>query len=365
MKKILIMVNRDFVLYNFRIELVEKLLYENYEVYISLPDGDLVRDMEKLGCRFIETKIDRRGTNPIKDLLLLISYMKLCRKNKPDYIFTYTIKPNLYGAIVARLNHIPCIMNISGLGTALENGGLLQKITVRMYRIAARYAKTVFIQNQDNYDFCMKHNIAVRNGQPLLVGSGVNLERFSILPYPIDDKIIEFSFIARVIKEKGIDEYIEAARVIRRENPGTIFHVLGPSDSTYKSILLEETKKGTIIWHGMISDIRQHLKISHLTIHPSYYPEGISNACLESAASGRPVITTARSGCRETVDDGKSGYICVAKDVASLVDAIKKFIHLPWIEKEKMGLAGRQKMEREFDRQVVIEKYMKEIEVKA
>lgn len=360
MKKVLVMVNRDFVLYNFRLELIERLLAEQYQVYISLPYGALVEEMKCMGCQYVNTPIDKRGTNPKRDLELFFHYLKICNQIQPDYVLTYTIKPNIYGAVAASINHIPCIINVSGLGTAVEFNGMLQKLTLTMYRVATRRAKRVFFQNSENINFFTDKKIAVKKSK-LLPGSGVNLERFPVLPYP-DEKLIEFLFIGRVIKEKGIEEYLEAARMIRAKYPATRFHVLGPDDGNYQELLEQEKEKGTICWHGMVRNVRDYMMNSHCTIHPSYYPEGMSNACLESAASGRPVITTGRSGCRETVEDGKTGFIFQMKDTESLIAVIEKFLQLPWKEKREMGLAGRRKMEEEFNRQIVVEEYMKELE---
>lgn len=183
-----------------------------------------------------------------------------------------------------------------------------------------------------------------------------------MMQYPGETEGIHFLFIARVIKEKGIEEYLAAARVIREEYPNTFFHVLGPCDGEYGDVLREYEEQGIIQYHGMIQDTREFLAKSHCTIHPSYYPEGMSNVCLESAACARPVITTDRSGCRETVEDGVTGYIFPQKDRTALIDRVRKFLKLSWEEKRQMGLAGRRKMEQEFDRKIVVEEYGKMIE---
>ena len=361
MKKVLFLVNRDFVLYNFRIELVEVLIKEKYEVYICLPYGEKVELMTVMGCRFVPVSIDRRGTNPFKDLKLIREYKRIFKEVKPDILLTYTTKVNIYAGILAGRMKIPYLMNISGLGAAVEYENPLQGFMISMYRMAAKNARCLFFQNAENLKFFRKHHM-YQGTWELLPGSGVNVERFHLMEYPKEKEGIHFLFIARVIKEKGIEEYLAAAKVIKKEYPDTVFHVLGPCDGEYENLLKEYGEKGVIQYHGMIQDTRKFLAKAHCTIHPSYYPEGMSNVCLESAACGRPVITTDRSGCRETVEDGITGYLFPQKDRNALVDRVRKFLSLSWEEKRQMGLAGRKKMEQEFDRNIVVEEYRKMME---
>ena len=273
--------------------------------------------------------------------------------------FNITIKPNIYGGIACRLLKTPYISNITGLGTALENKGLLQKIIVHLYKISLRKAKCVFFQNTENQQFFIDNNISVGKGR-LIPGSGVNLEHFQVLDYPASDTI-EFVFISRIMKEKGIEQYLEAAEYIKNKYPNTRFHICGFCEEDYQDILEEMQSKGIIVYQGVLDDVREILKITHCTVHPTYYPEGMSNVLLESAACGRPVITTDRSGCREIVDDGVNGYLAKPKDTLDLIKKIEQFIALDFDKKKKMGLAGRKKVEKEFDRQIVVNAYMEEI----
>ena len=279
---------------------------------------------------------------------------------RPDVVLTYTIKPNIYGGIACRLFKAPYIANITGLGTAVENKGMLQKIAIILYRIAFKDIKCVFFQNEENRRFFIDNNIAVGKDR-LIPGSGVNLEHFNVLNYPPDD-IVEFAFISRIMKEKGIEQYLEAAEYIKNKYPNTRFHVCGFCEEDYQDRLEEMQSKGIIIYHGMLCDVREILKITHCTIHPTYYPEGMSNVLLESAACGRAIITTNRSGCREIVDDGVSGYLVKQKDSIDLIEKIEQFLALSLEDKKRMGLAGRKKVEKEFDRKIVVDAYMEEIE---
>lgn len=216
-----------------------------------------------------------------------------------------------------------------------------------------------FFQNKENLLFFRDKGIAV-NKEKLIPGSGVNLQNFGLIDYP-DDERIEFLFIARIMKEKGIDQYLEAAEFIKLKYPNTVFHILGNCEESYVEKLRDMQNKGIIIYHGRQDDVRKFMKISHCTIHPTYYPEGMSNVLLESAACGRPIITTDRAGCREIVEEGKTGYIVEQKNSGDLIDRIEDFLELSYKDKMRMGLAGREKVEKEFDRQIVVDAYMDEI----
>ena len=358
MKKVMILANNDVGLYKFRKELIEVLL-EEYEVHIVLPRGNFVDELVQMGCIFHATEFQRRGTNPFSDLALLNKYRSLLREVSPVAVLTYTIKPNIYGGIACAERNIPYIANITGLGTAVENAGVLQIITTTLYKFALRKAKKVFFQNEDNLLF-MKNKGIVRANYDLLPGSGVNLKQYRAMPYP-DGDTIDFIFVARVMKEKGIDQYLEAAEYITGKYPNIRFHICGGCDEDYEQILRQKSEAGTIIYHGPVGDMLPVYEMSSCTIHPTYYPEGMSNVLLESCASARPIITTDRPGCREIIDDGINGFVCRQQDSRDLISKIEKFLVLSREERVKMGLMAREKVEREFDRRIVIEKYRAEL----
>ena len=357
-KRILFLVNRDFVLYNFRLELVERLLSEGHEVHICLPYGEKVDKMVAMGCSFLPVTI---GKNPLKDFKLISDYKRIFREVKPDMVLMYTTKVNIYAGILAGRRGIPYLMNVSGLGTAVEYKSRMQAFMVFLYKQAAKNAKCLFFQNTENQEFFKKRHM-FGGTERLLPGSGVNLKRWSLMEYPGDADGVEFLFIARVIREKGIEEYLWAAKQTKKRRPDAVFHVLGPCDGDYQGILEEYGKKGIIQYHGEVQDTRRFLRRAHCTIHPSYYPEGMSNVLLESAASGRPVITTDRSGCRETVEDGVTGFVFQQRDKGQLLECVSRFLQMGNEERRQMGLAGRRKMEREFDREIVVQAYMEELE---
>ncbi len=358
-KKVLFLVNHDVVIYNFRLELVERLIHDGYDVFVSSPYGERIDDLKALGCHYYEIEMERHGMNPVKEVKLLISYRKLISRVKPDIILGYTIKPNIYGAMAAAEKNIPFVANITGLGTAVENPGLSQKLMIVLYRIAFKKVQKVFFQNTENRGFFLEHKIAVEK-HGLLPGSGVNLERFFVRDYP-NDRIVRFAFISRIMKEKGIDEYLDAAKVIKEKYPNTEFHICGFCEAEYKGKLDECIRDKAIIYHGMIRDVAGFLEDMHCVIHPTYYPEGLSNVLLEACACGRPIITTDRSGCREVVDNEVNGYMVPQKNTEKLIEAVERFLELSNEERKSMGIAGRRKVEKQFDRQIVVEEYMREI----
>ena len=358
--RIAIIINSINGLYLFRRELIETLL-KNNDVMIIAPDGPRKDYFEKLGCLVIETPINEHGTNPITELGLLLKYKNILKENSPDIVFTYTIKPNVYAGIACAILGIPHVANITGLGTAVENKGLLQIITLGLYKLGLRKSQRVFFQNYQSKEFLIKNRVVKPDICELIPGSGVNLTHFQVLEYPNKDTI-EFAFISRIMREKGIEEYLTMAKYIREKYPNTKFHVCGGASGEYERELKKLNDKGVIIYHGIISDVREIHKISSCTILPSFYPEGISNVLLESAACGRPLITTDRAGCRETVCDGVTGLLVKQKDADDLIRKVEIFMMMNFEKRRQMGLAGRKKVEQEFDRNIVINKYLVEVQ---
>lgn len=359
MKKVLILSNHHAYTYNFRREIIERLIYKNFKVYIIQPYGEKVEKLKEMGCECIDLPLDRRGTNPFTDAKLIKNYFKEFKQIRPDVVLSYTVKPNVYGGLVCRLLNIPHIPNITGLGTAVENKSLMQKVMLMMHRVALKKSSCIMFQNEENKQMFNKEKIGSRRNR-LIPGSGVNTNYYSLLDYPIE-RNTEFVFISRIMKEKGIDQYLEAADYITGKYTGIKFHICGFCEDDYEDKLQELQRRGVISYHGMVNDIREILKETHCTIHPTYYPEGMSNVLLESAASGRPIITTNRSGCREVVDDGVNGFVVEQQNSEDLIEKIEQFLKLDYEARKQMGLAGRKKVEREFDRQIVVDAYLDEI----
>ena len=363
---VLILVNHDVVIYNFRLELVERLLKEGYEVHISSPYGERIADLTAIGAKYHEIAIDRHGMNPIKEIFIFNEYRRLLKAVKPIIVLGYTIKPNIYGAMAARNAGVPFVANITGLGTAVANNSIRQKLIIALYRFAFADIQTVFFQNTGDMDFFKKQSIAAGKHK-ILPGSGVNLKRFPLQPYPecgdgTEGEVVRFAFVSRIMKEKGIEQYLEAAEMVRKLYSAVEFHVCGFCEPEYEGRLEELNNSGVIIYHGMIRNVAEFIKTIHCVVHPTYYPEGISNVLLEACSSGRPIITTDRRGCREVVDNGVNGYMIPEKNSEELFKAIKHFLQLSNKEKMIMGLNGRRKVEEHFSRDIVIEAYLKEIE---
>lgn len=358
MAKILILANSSSGLYGFRNELVVKLLEQN-EVHVSLPDDTNNKELEEEGCIIYKTPINRRGMNPIQDIGLFCAYRKHIKAIKPDIVLTYTIKPNVYGGLACRTTKTPYISNITGLGSALENGGLVQKIALLLYKTGLKKADCVFLQNRSNLAFFEKHRIT-KASKRLIPGSGVNLSRFQVKPLPKDTQ--EFIYISRVMREKGIEEYLTAAGKVKEQYPDAKFHILGYLEEGYEEILQKAVDEGLIIYHGSVKDVRPYLYGVQCLVHPSFYPEGMSNVCLEAAASGRAVITTRRPGCEETVEDAVTGYLVLQQDADALAEAMQTFLSLSYEQKVEMGLAGRRRMEEQFDRNRIVTAYIEEID---
>lgn len=359
MLKVLILSNAISGVYNLRKEFIDRLLKEGYEVAISTPGGVESAYFVARGCRFIETPVSRRGTNVITDMRLMKQYWDIMRAEKPDVVLTYTIKSNIYGGIASKLAGIPYMASITGLGTAVENGGLLQKITIPLYRNALSRVSCVFFQNEDNLEFFREKEL-LNSPYRLVPGSGVNLDDFKPIAYPPEEPY-QFLFIGRLIREKGIEEYFNAAEYIHAKYPNTMFHVLGPPDHKFGERLGRLEAQGVVKYHGYTQDMNAFYRIAHCIIHPTYYPEGMSNVLLESAACGRPVITTNRSGCREIVEDGVNGFFVEKSNTADLIAKIESFISMSHEQKKAMGMAGRELVEERFDRGIVIASYLEEI----
>lgn len=249
-------------------------------------------------------------------------------------------------------------MNITGLGNAVQNSGPLQKIVLTLYRKAFSDAERIFFQNQTNMEFFVEEKIGLGKHE-ILPGSGVNLEHFNLLEYPKEDQI-HFVFISRVMKSKGIKEYLMSAKKITADNPNVKFHICGFLEEGYEEILQEYQQKEIVTYHGMITDVREVMAKAHCIIHPSYH-EGMSNVLLEAAACGRPVLASNIPGCKETFNEGITGFGFEPRNTQSLINVIEKFITLGSEERIAMGLAGRRKVEKEFDRQIVVDRYIEEI----
>lgn len=369
-KLIAVITNNDDDIYCFRKELIERLIDEDFEILISCPFGPKFDLMKDISFQYDNVFIDRRGTNVIKDTKLFLHYIKLFYEKKPDIVMTYTAKPNVYASMAARICKIPYINNVTGIGSVVNMSGMKKRFVLGLFKCAYRNAECIMFQNETNMKLAIDMHM-VRNRYRLIPGSGVNTDRFCLQDYPnagngkIGDKVI-FNYIGRVMHDKGVDDYIEAAKIIKKEYPNVEFNMLGfiePSEIHYESELRELEKQGVIMYRGNQADVKPWIGRAHAIIHPSTYGEGMSNVLLENASSGRVIITTDNPGCMETVIDNKSGYIYQGKNVDKLIECIIKFLNLNNEKRKKMGIIGREYVSQKFSREIVIGTYIDEIKI--
>lgn len=361
MSKVLILANDNSTIYNFRRELLQRLIEENNEVVISLPPNERNKAFIEMGCSVEESKLNRFGTNPIKEILSIRDYIGLIKRESPDVVLTYTAKPNIYGSFACHICNVPYINNVTGLGGTFQSENILKKFMLILQKVAYKKSQVVFFQNKSNKQYFEYKKIVGDNAQ-LLPGSGVNLKLHKLEPYPKDD-VTRFIIVSRVRKDKGFDELFEAVKVISKEKINIEFHIVGwYEDDEFKEKINIMQKNYPVIYHGSKSQEEVHDLIAdcHCLIHPSYH-EGMANVILEAAATGRPCLASNIPGCKEAINEGKTGFLFNAQDSESLINSIRKFIDLNYKDKLKMGILGRRKMENEFDRQIVVDKYIKEI----
>lgn len=359
--KILILSNNTIGLIKFRGELISTLSKKGYKVFVCVPESPYTRDLRKLGCKVKIVDFDRRGRNLLDEIKLLTDFFVIIRCLKPGVVLTYTIKPNIYGGLVCRFKRIPYISNITGLGTEIGHDSIFSKALLGLYRFSINRAKKVFVQNVSIKEYLKGKSRKRGRNYELLPGSGVNLEVNHFIDYPKDDGVCRFLYIGRVMKDKGISEYLNAAEEIKRRYHKTVFDIYGDMDEPeFEHRILTLQNKGVVNYHPFQEDIREVIGDHEAIVHPSYH-EGLSNALLEGAAIGRPVIASRIPGCQETFEEEKTGLGFRCKDSKDLIRALEKFIKLPYREKKEMGINARKKMEKEFSRDIVINKYLDEL----
>ena len=357
-KKILIITNHSYMFFRFRKELTEELLKE-YQVYISTPFVGHEKDLEALGCKMIETTVDRRGVNPATDFKLLLTYYKMIKEIKPEMVITYSIKPNIYAGMVCRMRKVPYCTNVQGLGTAFQKKGIAEMVTF-LYKIALKNAVTVFFENEENARIFRYKKITPANQQTILAGAGINLEDYKYAAYPENERN-HFLYLGRIMKEKGMDETFYAVEKLHKKyGDAVVLDLVGFYEDEYKSQVEKLEKAGCVVFHGFQENPVPFYEKADCVVLASYH-EGMSNVLLEAASVGRPVITSDIPGCRETVVDGKTGLLCEVKNKKSLYDTMDRFMQLDREAREVMGKAGREHMENVFDKKKVVEQTVKAI----
>lgn len=359
-RKILVITNHSYMFWQFRRELMEALMKEN-EVIISMPFVGHEKDFMKMGIRCIETQLDRRGMNPLRDFDLMRFYKSLLKTEKPDMVITYSIKPNIYAGLLCSWLHILYYANVQGLGTAFQKAGLAQFVTL-LYKLAFRKVNKVFFENEANAKEFQKRHIVPAEKQKVLPGAGINLNHYPYQPYP-QNQPVHFLYLGRIMKEKGMDELFAAVKKLRKENRKFVLDLVGFFEDEYREQVEQLQKDGIAVFHGFQEDPRPFYAAADCVVLPSYH-EGMSNVLLEAAATGRPVITSDIPGCREAVNDGETGMLVTVKSRKELYRAMKWFLTLSWEEKDAMGKAARLKMEKEFEKGMVVAETLRELGVR-
>ena len=365
MKTIIISSNTSWSICNFRLNLIRTLKEKGYKVVIVAP-YDKYADLLKEEFEYHDIFINPKGTNPIEDLKTLWQYYRVYKRIKPQLAFHYTIKPNIYGTLAAKLNNTVSIAVTTGLGYAFINENIVSKIVKMMYKFSLKYAYQVWFLNRDDENIFIKNNIINKEKSFVLPGEGIDTTKFEPIKIEKKDNTFRFLLIARMLWDKGIGEYVEAAKIVKQKYTNVEFLLLGPTGVDNPTAISKEqiqkwVDEGIVKYLGVTDDVRNEIAKADCIVLPSYR-EGTSRVLLESAAMTKPIITTNVPGCKEVVDDGVNGYLCKVKNAKDLADKMRKMINLSEEERIKMGKAGREKVINEFDEKIVINKYLRTIE---
>lgn len=363
MPRVLVFANDNSTIYNFRRELLRRLIEEGYRVTVALPLHDRNEAFREMGCEVVETPLSRFGTNPLQEFASLVRFVQIIRRLAPDVVLTYTAKPNTYGGLAAQFCGVPYLSTVTGLGAVFQSESLMRRISTLLQRLAYHKSSRIFFQNDANRAEFERLGIVGRN-TAVLPGSGVNLDLHALEPYAQEGGRTSFITVSRIRQDKGFDELFSAIRRTCTTHDDVEFHVVGwYEDETYRETITEMQDRYPVVFHGSVPQERVHELIaqSHCLIHPSHH-EGMANVILESSAAGVPSIASDIPGCREAIDDGVTGLLFQAKDADALTAAIARFMSIGWQDRRAMGLTAREKMTTQFDREKVVDRYLEEIQ---
>lgn len=369
--KVLIALNSAWNLLNFRGNLIKSLIADGHTVILIAPVDEYVPALQALGAKFVELPMRAHGINPLTDLLLLWHFVLVLKRECPDVLLGYTIKPNVYGSLAANLLGIPVVNNIAGLGSAFIKGGCLRRIIQLLYRIALGRSKLVFFQNPDDLQLFLRLNLINFSQAALLPGSGVDIKKFQQSPLPclqstseyvcMEKRNFVFLLVSRMLKDKGVEEYVRAARILKKHYPQVTWALLGSIDQANPNAIDPKKidlwiEEGIVSYWGTSNDVRLQLTKADCVVLPSYR-EGTPRTLLEAAAMGRPLIATNVPGCREVVIDSMNGFLCLPRDANDLAKKMKQMLSISDSKLQYMSGASRKLVEDRFDEQLVIEKY--------
>jgi len=365
--KIVIALNTSWNLVNFRSGLIRALIDAGFEIVAVAPPDDFVPQLRALGCRYEPMPMDNKGTHPGRDLLLFFRFLNLLRRERPNVFLGYTIKPNIYGSLAAHVLGIPVVNNIAGLGAVFIRNNWLTRLARLLYKVALSRSRHVFFQNDEDMQLFVEHGLVAPDKVSRLPGSGVDLTAFCYAPMsPLENRPFRFLLAARLLWDKGVGEYVEAARLVRRNYPMAKFQLLGFLDvknptAVSSAQMSAWEDEGVVEYLGVAENVKPYLAAADCVVLPSYR-EGVPRSLLEAAAVGRPIVTTDAVGCRDAVDDGVNGLLCRVGDADDLAEKLLRMIEMPPEDRAEMGLAGRRKMELGFDEKIVIDRYQRVIQ---
>jgi glycosyltransferase involved in cell wall biosynthesis len=361
-RHVLITANTSWCLAHFRGTVIDTLLAQGCRVTILTPKDVHSDDLAARGCEFVEIEMDRHGLSPVRDYFLMRRFRAQFKASKPDVIIGYTIKNNIYGAIAARAFDIPFIAVIPGLGNAFASDNWLQKLAVGLYRFAFRDIYMVLFSNVENRDVFIDKGILTTDRGIILDGEGVNITTFAQQPMPAASPRV-FLFCARLLHSKGINAFVAAAKAIRADHPDTEFHILGKLAESHpegvsKDQMDQWIAQGDVKFMGATNDVRPYIGAAHCVVLPTFYQEGMPRILLDANATGRVVITTDTAGCRETVIDGETGFLCPAQDVTALIDCMTKIVEMAPDDLGMMGQNARKLAQDRFDDRITAAVYI-------
>jgi glycosyltransferase involved in cell wall biosynthesis len=364
--RIAIVINTSWNIFNFRMSLAKAFMAAGHEVIAIAPEDAYSQKLTEAGMTFVPVQMENKGTNPLKDLLLIKQFHQIYKTVKPDVILQYTIKPNIYGTLAAKLAGIPVINNVSGLGTVFIVKNLVSKVALGLYKLAFRFPAKVFFQNEDDRQLFLEHGLVAEKITEVLPGSGIDTLRFKPADTFVRHPDFRFLMIGRVLYEKGIVEYVEAAKKLKAQYPQARFRLLGSFDEAgnigiKKTVFLDWIKGGEIEYLGTSDDVAAVIAEADCVVLPSYR-EGTPKTLLEAAAMGKPIVTTNVPGCKETVLDAQNGYLCEVRSADDLAAKMEKVLHLSEAELQQMGKASRQLALDKFDEKHVIRRYSQAIQ---
>jgi glycosyltransferase involved in cell wall biosynthesis len=366
-RTVVISINASWNIVNFRKGLIDALRNRGDRVVALAPEDEFSARLIEWGVEFVPIPMRQQGVSPFEDLQLLARYRSSLASIRPDVFLGYTIKPNIYGSIAAHWHGIPVINNVSGLGTAFVRRGWLTAVATTLYKVAFRRSQRVFFQNQDDMNVFLDAGIVRPEQAALLPGSGIDLGQFRPATASRQEGTpFAFLLAGRLLWDKGVREFVEAARKVRAERPGTRFRILGFVDAPNRTAVPENTlrawvEEGVVDYLGASDDVRPHFEAADCIVLPSYR-EGLPRVLLEGAAIGKPLIATDVPGCRHVVEHGRNGLLCAVGDSEALAAAMLEMADLPRERRTDMGRRGRAKVEAEFDQRVVIDRYLQAID---